>query len=66
MLILSMIFVILHFTLTGMLSGAILTNRAEGKPSHWNLYVFSIICFFSGLYFLIACIGHGVNICSGS
>lgn len=58
MLMVSMIFVIFHFILAGMLLGAILTNRAEERSSSWKLYVSAVLCFLFGLYFLIASIGY--------
>jgi len=58
--------IICHIFLSGMLTSAILVNRAEGKPSKWNLYVFAVLCFLFGVYHLIALIGFSGNICSGS
>lgn len=57
MLIVYIILIICHLFLSGMLTSAILTNRAEGKPSKWNLYVFAILCFLFGLYHLISLVG---------
>ena len=61
MLVVYIVLIISQFFLSGMLTSAILTNRAEGKPSKWNLYMFAVLCFLFGGYHLIALIGYGVN-----
>lgn len=66
MLYVYIVLIICHLFLSGMLTSAILTNRAEGKPSKWNMYVFAVLCFLFGIYHLIALIGKASNLCSGS
>lgn len=65
MLFVYIVLIISQFFLSGMLTSAILTNRAEGKTSKWNLYVFAVLCFLFGGYHLVALIGYGANQCSG-
>lgn len=66
MLFVYIVLIISQFFLSGMLTSAILTNRAEGKPNKWNSYLFAVLCFLFGVYHLIALIGYGANQCSGS
>lgn len=65
MLFVYIILIICQFFLSGMLTSAILTNRAEGKTSKWNLYAFAVLCFLFGIYFIVALIGYTGKICSG-
>lgn len=66
MLVVYSVIIICQFFLSGMLTSAILTNKAEGKPNKWNLYIFAVLCFLFGIYHLITLIGYGANQCSGS
>lgn len=52
-----MLMIVCQFFLSGMLTSAILINRAEGRPSNWNLYAFAVLCFAFGTYYLISLIG---------
>ncbi len=52
------IFLSFHFFMSGMLTSAILTNVAEGRPTKLNVYVFAVLCFVFGLYHTIALIGY--------
>lgn len=58
--------IICHMFLSGMLTSAILVNRAEGRPSDWKLWACAPICFLFGIYNIVALIGYEVNQCSGS
>ena len=62
MIYVSMIFVICQFFLSGMLTSAILTNRAQGRPVNWNLYAFAVLCFLFGIYYIVALIGAASNL----
>lgn len=52
------IFVSFHFFMSGMLTSAILTNRAEHRPNPVRLYGVAVLCFLFGLYFSIALVGY--------
>ena len=52
------LFLAFHFFMSGMLTSAILTNRAEHRPNPVRLYVVAVLCFLFGLYFTIALIGY--------
>lgn len=57
MIFVAMLFVISQFFLSGMLTSAIMINRAEGRVSNWNLYTFAVLCFLFGVYYLVALVG---------
>lgn len=57
MLLWTVILIICQFFISGMLTSAILINRAENRHSHWNLYACAVLCFMFGLYYIIALIG---------
>ena len=58
--------IICHLFLSGMLTSAILVNRAEGRPVNWKLWTCAPICFLFGIYHIVALIGYEANQCSGS
>lgn len=62
MILIPMTFTALTFFLSGMLTSAILINKAESRHSSWNLYAFAVLNFLFGLYYLIALVGASSKI----
>ena len=52
------IFVVLHFFMSGMLTSAILVNRVESRTNPVKLYVTAVVSFVFGLYFIISLVGY--------
>jgi len=65
MIFIYIVAIICHLFLSGMLTSAILVNRAEGRSSDWRLYTCAPICFLFGIYYIVALIGWGSSQCSG-
>ena len=55
------IFIAFHFFMSGMLTCAVLTNKAEGRPNPRKLYIFAVLCFIFGLYHTIALVGYSAQ-----
>jgi hypothetical protein len=47
--------------MSGMLTCAVLTNKAEGRPNPRKLYIFAVLCFLFGLYHTIALVGYSAQ-----
>lgn len=65
MIFVCILFIVVHFFLSGMLTSAIMVDLVEGRPSNWKILTFAPVCFLFGLYYLIALIGYESQLCSG-